>query len=82
MHGTEGCKDERKLLCLEAVRKMKKSPCEKCYLESECCLMCNRWKAWFTRRWIEIQMVAFKNKDVEETTMNRAECRAQIRRKE
>ena len=39
---------------------MKKPPCGTCWRKSECCLMCNRWKAWFTRRWVEIQKAAFK----------------------
>ena len=50
-------------ICLEAMRKMKKSPCGTCQKKSECRLMCNRWKAWFTCRWIEIQKAACKKKD-------------------
>lgn len=41
---------------------MKKSPCGTCQKKSECRLMCNRWKAWFTCRWIEIQKAACKKK--------------------
>ena len=39
---------------------MKRTPCTVCQKKSDCSGMCDHWKAWFTRRWLEIQQAAIR----------------------